>query len=243
MKDVQGLGQAVAERAFRRFEREHTKKGDGILISTVIPQWGGQSEYDALGISHVPRGAVVYPDGAMRSDEGSKSDLYEPPQGKYAKWCRICEYWQVVQHRCRQHYQQQWRELEQQAKHALERAGTSTQGGEPSDEEIEDLAKLKAHLDGLERKVRNAYGVMNKYRPKAEADQREVVRKESVRYAERALQRLDKLKPRGVQEPEQSIEEADTVRQLMSRTIVDTGLASPMSQYDPAYDNPRRVKL
>jgi hypothetical protein len=228
MQDLQSEGKQVVERRFRKFEKRHTEKGEPVIASATKPQDGGQSLYDELGLSHIPRNFLAYPDGALRSNEGTASDLYEPPGDLYALWCLISEYRQIKAHYAKEHHAALYLRLKQQVGLVMSPpVGADQFHADVTEEDIAELREAKAIADRLRRKLKSAQRMVNKYRDKTPKPS-DVVRRETTRLAERALQQIEELAPKG---PVRYL--PDPAKQFPTETITRFTV----------YDDPRRVRL
>jgi len=115
---------------------------------------------------------------------------------------------------------------------------------EPSEDELAELKRLKEISERVHIKLKSALRLANRYRPK-EPKPGEVAKKETLRYAEKALQRIEALAPKGATRylPDPAKTFPTTVTTVSTvyddpRRVVLNGAVPP-----EAYDDPKRVKL
>jgi hypothetical protein len=243
-QDVQSEGKQVVERRFRKFEKLHSQKGEPVIASATKPQAGGQSLYDELGLSHIPRNWVAYCDGALRSNEGSMSDLVEPPGELYALWCRISEYRQIKAHYAKEHHAALYLRLKQQVSLLMSPpTGPDQFHADVTEDDIAELKQAKEFADLLRKKFKSAQRMVNKYRDKTPSPSK-VVQRETMRLAERALQQIEELAPKGPVRylPDPAKSNYPTVISRFETTYPDP-TRSVLTANQADYDDPRRVRL
>jgi hypothetical protein len=222
-QDTTALAQEVLNDRFRDFEERHTAKGPPILASSGKFQWGGASIYDQLNLQYVARGWFLYPDGATRSNEGSKSDLSEPPVDAFHKWCLIHEYHRLAHYEVTQRYNALYEELKERLKWAVQRHD----GTEPTKDELRELEGLKRGSGLAHLKIKNAARMIRRYRPKG-LSVKQRADNEAVRYEQRAARRLEELAPKNP-----SLYMPDPTKMRFPDITTETTI----------YDDPRRVRL
>jgi hypothetical protein len=227
-QDVQSEGKYIVEKRFRLFEKRHTEKGEPVIASATKPQDGGQSLYDELGLSHVQRNFLLYPDGACRSNEGTKSDLYEPPGDLYFLWCFISEYFQIKAHHAKEQHQSLYLRLKQQVSLAMSPPSAGQFHADVTEDDIAELKQAEEIARNLRRKLKSAQRLVNRYRDKTPTPS-DVARKETMQLAERALQQIEAHAPKGPVKYLPDPAKSNFPDKIITRSTV--------------YDDPRRVRL
>jgi hypothetical protein len=246
-QDFQSEGKAVVLRRFEKFDKLHSQESEPALASIHKPQAGGPCLYDHLALKHVPRGWLVYPDGAMRSDEGSLSELSSPPEDKVALWGRIAEFWTIRHHYVTEHYQQLYLRLKQQTEWALNPpSGMQFPPEPPSAEERAELRRVKEIVKTVERRLKSALRSVRRYKPKGPTKQ-QIVENETRVLAEQALEEIQELAPRNVRylpDPAKTFPGITrfTETRYPDGTLVENS-RSVLTPNPEDYDDPRYVRL
>src|SRR5580700_9412684 len=110
LENVYQMAMASAQRRIEKFDRDHSAKGPLIIPSA--------KECREAGLQHIRPGFIVFPDGAVRTNAASASELYLPSEDAFAKWSLIYEYYMVIHNRFCDEFQDLHQNLLAQAKRA-----------------------------------------------------------------------------------------------------------------------------
>ncbi len=182
------LNNPVGMKKVQRWEREHVTASEPALLV-------GPKLHEKLGLKMVPAGGwFIYPDGAMRANQGSMSELRGVPHDLEHKWMVIAEYRCVALHLSQGRFARLKQELMQRVKSAEKSGG----GGEPDAEEIAQLKQIGAEVKALHSRFQKAKRMVRKYHKEdLEAKQLEDLADENMEYVANARAAIEDIKVPG----------------------------------------------